>query len=63
MTDLYATELRRFIRENSGTLASLVMAQTYEPGTAQSPIDSLHTCFDRCAALMSKRVHFGLGSP
>jgi hypothetical protein len=56
MTDLYATELQRFIRENSGTLASLVVAQTYESGTAQSPIDSLHSYFDRCAALMSQRL-------
>jgi AcrR family transcriptional regulator len=56
MTDLYATELQRFIRENSGILASLVVAQTYESGTAQPAIDSLHTYFDRCAALMSERL-------
>lgn len=56
MTDLYATELQRFIRENSGTLGSLVMAQTFESGTTQPPIDSLHTYFDRCAALMSERL-------
>jgi AcrR family transcriptional regulator len=56
MTDLYATELQRFIRENSGTLASVVMAQTYESGSARAPIDSLHTYFDRCAALMSERL-------
>jgi AcrR family transcriptional regulator len=56
MTDLYATELQRFIRENSGTLASLVVAQIYESGTAQAPIDSLHSYFDRCAALMSQRL-------
>src|SRR6202011_6275647 len=56
MTDLYATELQRLIRENSGILASLVVAQTYEAGTAQPAIDSLHTYFDRCASLMSLRL-------
>jgi AcrR family transcriptional regulator len=56
MTDLYATELQRFIRENSGILASLVVAQTYESETGQPAIDSLHTYFDRCAALMSLRL-------
>ena len=56
MTDLYATQLQRFIRENSGILASLVVAQTYESGAAQPAIDSLHTYFDRCAALMSERL-------
>jgi AcrR family transcriptional regulator len=56
LTDLYATELQRFIRENAGILASLVVAQTYEPGTAHPAIDSLHTYFDRCAALMSQRL-------
>jgi AcrR family transcriptional regulator len=56
MTDLYATELQRFIRENSGMLASLVIAQTYEPTTAEPAIDSLHTYFDRCASMMSLRL-------
>ena len=56
MTDLYATELQRFIRENSGVLASLVVAQTYETGTAHPAIGSLHTYFDRCAALMGQRL-------
>lgn len=56
MTDLYATELQRFIRENSGVLASLVMAQTYESETVQPGISSLHTYFDRCASLMSERL-------
>jgi AcrR family transcriptional regulator len=56
MTDLYATELQRFIRENSAILGSLVVAQTYESETAQPAIDSLHTCFDRCAAVMSLRL-------
>jgi AcrR family transcriptional regulator len=56
MTDLYATELQRFIREHAGILASLVVAQTYESETAQPAIDSLHTYFDRCASLMSQRL-------
>jgi AcrR family transcriptional regulator len=56
MTDLYATELQRFIRENSAILGSLVVAQTYESETAQPAIDSLHTYFDRCAAVMSLRL-------
>jgi AcrR family transcriptional regulator len=56
MTDLYATELQRFIRENAGALSSLVVAQTYESGTAHPTIDSLHTYFDRCALLMSQRL-------
>jgi len=56
MTDLYATELQRFIREHSGILASLVVAQTYESGTAQPASASLHSYFDRCAALMSQRL-------
>jgi AcrR family transcriptional regulator len=56
MTDLYATELQRFIRENSGVLASLVMAQTYESDVARPAIGSLHTYFDRCAVLMGERL-------
>lgn len=57
MSDLYATQLQRFIHDNSGTLGSLVMAQTFESGTAQAPLDSLHTYFDRCAALMTERLN------
>jgi AcrR family transcriptional regulator len=56
MTDLYATELQRFIRENSGMLASLVIAQTYESEAAHPAIDSLHTYFDRCASMMALRL-------
>src|SRR6202011_3758489 len=56
MTNLYATQLQRFIRENSAILGSLVVAQTYEAETAQPAIDSLHTYFDRCASLMSLRL-------
>jgi AcrR family transcriptional regulator len=56
MTDLYATELQRFIREHSAMLASLMLAQTYDTGAAQTGINSLHTYFDRAASLMSQRV-------
>jgi len=56
MTDLYATELQRFIGEHSGMLASLMMAQTYDSGTPQTGINSLHTYFDRAASLMSQRL-------
>jgi AcrR family transcriptional regulator len=55
MSELYATELQRFIRENSGMLASLVIAQTYESET-QPGINSLHTYFDRGAAMMALRL-------
>jgi hypothetical protein len=37
-------------------LGSLMMAQTYETGTPQTGINSLHTYFDRAASLMSQRV-------
>jgi AcrR family transcriptional regulator len=56
MTDLYTTELQRFIREHSGMLASLMMAQTYDSGTPQTGINSLHTYFDRAAAMMTRRL-------
>ena len=56
MTDLYATELQRFIRENSGMLASLLIAQTYGSENAQPGINSLHSYFDRAAAMMATRL-------
>jgi AcrR family transcriptional regulator len=56
MSKLYATELQHFIRENSGMLASLVLAQTFDSQSAESSINSLHTYFDRCSALMSMRL-------
>jgi AcrR family transcriptional regulator len=56
MTDLYATELQSFIREHSGMLASLVIAQTYESGNDRTGIDSLATYFERAAAMMSLRL-------
>jgi len=56
MTELYATELQRFIREHAGMLASVMLAQTYESDSAPTGINSLHTYFDRAASLMSQRV-------
>ena len=56
MTDLYATELQGFIRENAGMLASLVMAQTYDSAPESPGINSLHSYFDRCASMMSRRL-------
>lgn len=56
MTSLYATELQRFIRENSGMLASLVIAQTYDSATTEPRINSLHTYFDRGASMMATRL-------
>lgn len=56
MTDLYATELQKFIRENSGMLASLLIAQTYGSETEQPGINSLQTYFDRAAAMMATRL-------
>ena len=56
MTDLYTTELQRFIREHSGMLASLIIEQTYDSGASQTGINSLHTYFDRCASMMAMRL-------
>jgi AcrR family transcriptional regulator len=56
MTDLYATDLQRFIRENSGMLASLMIAQTYESDADSQGVNSLHTYFDRCASMMALRL-------
>jgi AcrR family transcriptional regulator len=56
MSKLYATELQHFIRENSGMLASLVLAQTFRAEGGQSGINSLQNYFDRCSALMSMRL-------
>jgi AcrR family transcriptional regulator len=56
MIEQYATELQRFIRENSGLLASVVIAQTYESETAQTGINSLQTYFDRAASMMALRL-------
>jgi AcrR family transcriptional regulator len=56
MTDLYATELQRLIGANSGMLASLAIAQTYDAGDTQGEIKSLHAYFDRAAAMMARRL-------
>jgi AcrR family transcriptional regulator len=56
MTDLYATELQSFIREHSGMLGSLMMAQTYDSGTEQNGVNSLHGYFDHAATMMSRRL-------
>jgi AcrR family transcriptional regulator len=55
MTDLYATELQRFMSENSEMLASWVLAQTYERDSS-SGINSLHSYFDRAASMMGMRL-------
>ncbi|TAK98475.1 MAG: TetR/AcrR family transcriptional regulator [Rhodospirillaceae bacterium] len=54
--NLYTTELQRFISEHSGMLTSLVVAQTYDTGTAQGvgEINSLSTYFDHGASVMTK---------
>jgi AcrR family transcriptional regulator len=56
MIDLYTTELQSFIRENSGLLASLMIAQTYDSETPQAGINSLQTYFDRAASMMALRL-------
>jgi AcrR family transcriptional regulator len=57
-TQLYTTELQRFIREHSPMLRSLLAAQIYDSGTSHglSGIDSLATYFDRGAAMMTNRL-------
>jgi len=49
MTTLYTTELQRFISKHSQMLTSLVVAQTYDSGSAHGvgEADSLRTFFDR----------------
>jgi AcrR family transcriptional regulator len=55
---LYITELQQFLGEHSKMLLSLVVAQTYAPGSTQamSEIDSVQTYFARGAALMRSRA-------
>ena len=57
-TNLYTSELQRFIRENSKMLISLVVAQTYDAGTEHglAQIDSLSTYFEHGAASMRSRI-------
>ena len=58
MTRLYTSELQHFIRDNSQMLTSLVVAQTYQVGTAHGvgKIDSLATYFEHGASMMMKRL-------
>ena len=53
---LYISELQQFIREHSGLLMSLVVAQTYAPLTMPGvgEIDSLQNYFARGAAMMRR---------
>jgi AcrR family transcriptional regulator len=57
-THLYTTELQHFIRKHSRMLISLVVAQTYDEGTAHGvgKINSLSTYFDRAAGMMATRL-------
>jgi AcrR family transcriptional regulator len=53
----YISELQRFLSEHSKLLMSLVVAQTYAPGTdGVNEIDSLSTYFERGAAMMTGRM-------
>lgn len=57
----YITELRAFLGDHSKMLLSLVVAQTYAPGSMDGveQIDSLRAYFDRGAATMTNRVGDG----
>ena len=54
----YISELQHFMSQHSKMLMSLVVAQTYEPGSTNgvNEIDSLRTYFERGAALMTTRM-------
>jgi AcrR family transcriptional regulator len=54
----YISELQQFMNQHSKMLMSLVVAQTYEPGStdALNGIDSLCAYFERGAALMTTRI-------
>jgi AcrR family transcriptional regulator len=54
----YINELQEFIGEHAKMLMSLVVAQTYAPGSTQTvgEIDSLRAYFDRGAAMMTSRL-------
>ena len=58
----YISELQQFLSEHSKMLMSLVVAQTYAPGSTDGmhEIDSLNTYFQRGAAMMTGRM---AGSP
>lgn len=55
---LYTKELQRFITEHSEMLTSLVVAQTYDVGTAHGvgKINSLGAYFDHSAGMMVRRL-------
>lgn len=57
----YIIELQDFLTGHSRMLLSLVVAQTYAPGTTQGvgEIDSLSAYFDRGAATMAGRIGDG----
>jgi len=54
----YITELQQFLGEHSQTLMSLVVAQTYAPGSTDgvNEIDSVRAYFERGAAMMTNRM-------
>ncbi len=53
----YISELQQFLSEHSKMLMSLVVAQTYAPGTqGVNEFDSLSTYFERGAAMMTGRM-------
>jgi AcrR family transcriptional regulator len=53
----YISELQQFLSEHSKMLMSLVVAQTYAPGTdGVNEFDSLNTYFERGAAMMTGRM-------
>lgn len=58
LTQLYTSELQHFISEHSEMLTSLVVAQTYDKGTAHGvgEIDSLRAYFERGAGNMAARI-------
>jgi AcrR family transcriptional regulator len=58
LTGQYIHELQRFITEHSEVLTSLVVAQTYDHGTAHGvgQIDSVRTYFERGTAAMNERL-------
>lgn len=58
MARLFTTELQRFITEHSEMLTSLVVAQTYDAGTAHGvgKINSLGAYFDHSTNMMARRL-------
>jgi len=54
----YITELQQFLGEHSQMLMSLVVAQTYAPGSTDgvNEIDSVRAYFERGAAMMTNRM-------